>query len=111
MELADISNKRLSQLVHADPSLISRYRNGVRTPISNPELSTQLSEILFSKILSSDKSKELSDLMKCPEDELDEDSFSSWLYDTDEKTTDDSLTAAENFLDIFDSPEFLSWNS
>ncbi|WP_026520673.1 hypothetical protein [Butyrivibrio sp. VCB2001] len=103
MELADISNKRLSQLVHADPSLISRYRNGVRTPISNPELSTQLSEILFSKILSSDKSKELSDLMKCPEDELDEDSFSSWLYDTDEKTTDDSLTAAENFLDIFDS--------
>ncbi|MBO5620837.1 MAG: hypothetical protein J6N21_14925 [Butyrivibrio sp.] len=103
MELSDISNKRLSQLVHADPSLISRYRNGVRTPISNPELSSQISDILYSRIISGNRLKELSALMKCPENEIDEDSFSSWLYYKDGKNSEDASAAAECLLDIFDS--------
>ena len=103
MELSDISNKRLSQLVHADPSLISRYRNGVRTPISNPELSSQISDILYSRIISGNRLKELSALMKCPENEIDEDSFSSWLYYKDGKNSEDASAAAEGLLDIFDS--------
>ena len=103
MELSDISNKRLSQLVHADPSLISRYRNGVRTPLSNPELSSQISDILFSRIISGNRLKELSILMNCPENEIDEDSYSSWLYDKDGRNSEDASAAAENLLDIFDS--------
>ncbi|MBR1669607.1 MAG: hypothetical protein IJ695_02815 [Butyrivibrio sp.] len=103
MELADISNKRLSQLVHADPSLISRYKKGIRTPISNPELSLQISEILFERITSSGKLHELSELMKCPEGEIDEEALGAWLYDTDGRETDEAIAAAETFLDIFDS--------
>ena len=63
MKLADISNKRLSQLVHADPSLISRYKNGIRTPLSNPTLSEQISRILFSRIEAAGKLGELSKVM------------------------------------------------
>ncbi len=101
MLLADLSNVRLSKLVHADASLISRYRSGVRTPVSNSELSVQLSSVLFDRIIKNGKEAELCDLMKIPESELEEELFAYWLYGKDEQ--EDNVQAAETILGIFDS--------
>ncbi len=102
MNLAELSNVRLSQLLHADASLISRYRNGVRTPMANPEFSTLISEILYDRITRNDKTKELSDLLQIPIQEIDDEAFASWLYGKNE-LQDDSIRKAEDFLGCFDS--------
>ena len=103
MKLADISNKRLSQLVHADPSLISRYKNGIRTPLSNPTLSEQISRILFSRIEAAGKLGELSKVMDAAQKNITGELFSRWLNDNGGNSRSENLTAAETFLDIFDS--------
>lgn len=102
MLLADLSNVRLSKLLHADASLISRYRSGVRTPASNSELSLKLSSVLFDRIIKNQKESELCDLMGIPVSDLEEELFSYWLYGIDEP--EDNIRAAENILNFFDSP-------
>ncbi len=104
MNLAEMSNVKLSQMVHADASLISRYRNGIRTPLSNPELSSNICNVLFKIIKKYDLEYELSKIMNIDITELDEDTMYQWLYDNN-KEEDDSAIAAENFLGIFDSCE------
>jgi hypothetical protein len=101
MLLAELSNVRLSKLIHADASLISRYRSGVRTPVSNSELSSQLSSVLFDRIIKSEKEAALCDLMRIPVADLEEELFAYWLYGKDEQ--EDNVQAAENILGIFDS--------
>ncbi len=101
MLLAELSNVRLSKLIHADASLISRYRSGVRTPVSNSELSSQLSSVLFDRIIKGGKETELCELMHIPASELEEETFAIWLYGKDEQ--EDNVQAAENILGIFDS--------
>lgn len=101
MLLADLSNVRLSKLLHADASLISRYRSGVRTPVPNSALSLQLSSVLFDRILKNGKEAELCDLMRIPVGDLEEELFTYWLYGKDEQ--EDNVHAAENILGIFDS--------
>lgn len=101
MLLAELSNVRLSKLIHADASLISRYRSGVRTPVSNSELSSQMCSVLFDHIIKNGKEVELCDLMRIPVADLDEELFSYWLHGKDEQ--EDNVRAAENILGIFDS--------
>jgi transcriptional regulator with XRE-family HTH domain len=101
MLLAELSNVRLSKLVHADASLISRYRSGVRTPVSNSELANQISSVLFDRIIRSGKESELCDLMRIHVSELEDETFTLWLYGTDEQ--EDNVQVAENILGIFDS--------
>ncbi len=101
MLLADLSNVRLSKLIHADASLISRYRSGVRTPVANSELSCQISSVLFDRIIKNEKEAELCDLMRIPVADLEEELFASWLYGKDEQ--EDNIQAAQNILGIFDS--------
>ena len=102
MELSGLSNIRLSRLIHSDPSLISRYRTGVRTPASNPELSRQLGEVLYERIIKKGREEELSRIMKIPVSELDDDVFISWLFNRQDDT-EDSVLAAESLLQSFDS--------
>jgi transcriptional regulator with XRE-family HTH domain len=101
MILAELSNVLLSKLIHADASLISRYRSGVRTPVPNSALSLQLSSVLFDRILKNGKEAELCDLMRIPVGDLEEELFTYWLYGKDEQ--EDNVHAAENILGIFDS--------
>ena len=102
MNLASLSSVRLSQLLHVDASLISRYRSGVRTPEDNPEIVERLSEILLDRIDRTGHMRELSELMRQPEEEIDTAGFSLWLLnqvDLPEQT----IPLAEDLLAFFDS--------
>ena len=101
MLLADLSNVHLSKLIHADASLISRYRSGVRTPVSNTELSSQISSVLFDRIIKNGKETDLCALMGIPVSDLEEDLFAYWLFGNDQQ--EDTVHAAESMLGIFDS--------
>ncbi len=102
MDLAEMSNIRLSQQIHADPSLISRYRNGMRTPQSNPELAERLFSTLLDRIERLEKLSALAELMHLPEDAIDEDAFVDWMYDPQEDSAQ-TYTYAENLLESFDT--------
>ena len=102
MSLSGLSNIRLSRMLHADPSLISRYRSGVRYPKSNSALAENLSNILLQRIIRCEKKDDLAGLMHISPEELDEESFSAWLYN-ETPPQDESIQAAESLFDIFDS--------
>ena len=93
MSLAELSNIRLSQLINVDASLISRYRTGVRTPRANPDMTSNLANVLWNRILKNGKKAELAHMMRFPESETDVSYFLDWLCDFD----------AEDLLDAFDS--------
>ena len=100
MSLSALSNIRLSRMLHADPSLISRYRSGVRSPKSNSALAENLSNILLQRIIRCKKKDDLAGLMHISPEELDEESFSAWLYN-ETPPQDESIQAAESLFDIF----------
>ncbi|MCR4922898.1 MAG: hypothetical protein K5931_02685 [Lachnospiraceae bacterium] len=83
MNIAVLSNVKLSYLINVDPSLISRYRTGERSPKSNPRISGILSQTLYKRIERLDNLEELSKLMQCPVSEVKEESFFNWLYNAD----------------------------
>ena len=102
MELAALSNVRLSRLIHTDASLISRYRKGVRTPHSNPELSGRLCRVLFDQIRKNEKMDALSGYVGVPPAELDTEDLYVWLFEKKEYPEHD-IQLAENLLFTFDS--------
>lgn len=87
MLLADLSNSKLSRLVNTDPSLISRYRSGLRTPKSNPELFEQICMVVFHQITIAGQTDKLAAMIGIPDDDIPMPSdilyqhFHSWLYD------------------------------
>ena len=100
VELTGYSNIRLSQLVNVDSSLISRYRSGLRNPLSNPEIATRILDTLWQNITRNKKTDELAGLMKVPLEDVNEHSFSFWLYDYD--SLQDSYSASvEKLMDAF----------
>ena len=102
MTLTELSNVRLSQLLHADASLISRYRSGMRSPQSNPVIAEQLSHILLDRVLRTGKVQELSEMMKIPASEIDAENFSEWLFRPDE-LPERNMHIAEDMLGFFDT--------
>ena len=102
MDLAEISSIRLSKQIHVDASLISRYRSGVRTPEDNPRIVDRLSEILLNRIRRIGHMRELSELMRLPSEEIDNGSFSVWLFNQNE-LPDLAIPMAESLLASFDS--------
>ncbi len=102
IDLAELSNVRLSQLINVDPSLISRYRSGSRSPRSNPKLAHLLVQTLYQRIVKSGRQNELARLMRFPADELDESRLFDWMLDMD-KVAENSASAAEKLLESFDS--------
>ena len=105
MELAEISNIRLGKLVNTDTSYISRFRNGLRSPKSNPQTMTAICTALLGRIAEQNKMKQLFALMKTEFDNAaDEEEvftlFHEWLYDTG-KT--DSSSVIEKLLENIDT--------
>ncbi|MBR1693686.1 MAG: hypothetical protein IJ711_13085 [Lachnospiraceae bacterium] len=105
MNLAELSNIRLARLVNVDASLISRFRNGLRIPKSNPALIHLISETCFVRICDQGHLGKLAALMGVTDDMLEnsEDGlewFSSWLCDFN---PEDGSIAVEELLDRIDS--------
>ncbi len=97
MEISEMSNIALSRKTHVDPSLISRYRSGLRSPASNPDIAEHLSSVLLKNISESGKIKSLSHLMNVPPQSIDEEAFSEWLC-ASEYNNDAALVATEKLL-------------
>ena len=90
MDLADISNIRLSKLVYADASLISRYRRSVRRPKSGSNMARRISRVLWERLERAGRIPELCELMKTSE--ADEQTFYTWLYESKKQDQPDLIT-------------------
>ena len=101
MGLADLSNVRFGRLLDLDASYISRFRNGFRSPRSNPELMDTICSVLLERLLRQDKLPGLAELMGISSDALkDPDGafmlFRWWLYEQEEE---DNSPVIERLLD------------
>lgn len=112
MELGELSNVRFGKLLSLDASYISRFRNGFRSPRSNPELMDTICSVLLDRILRQDKLEGLSVLMGISPDALrDPDGafmlFRWWLY---EQLEEDGSPVIERLLDNIEafSPDDIS---
>ena len=101
MDLAKLSNLRFSQIAHVDPSVVSRYRNGIHSPRRNSDMALHFSMTLWNRINDLDRIPALSELTGISEGSLTESLFYNWLYDTDDFISDDSNT--EKLLSAFAS--------
>ena len=50
LDLAKFSNVRFGKLINIDPSYISRFCNGLRTPVSNCKLTKEMCHVLYSRL-------------------------------------------------------------
>ena len=88
MQLAEISNTHLGRLLSLDPSYISRFRSGMRSPKSNQHIMNGMAATLLARVNERGRLKELRELMKYPgklPEESDKlyDLFYTWLYGDD----------------------------
>ena len=81
MAVAGISNIRLARALNVDPSHISRFRNGQRTPKSNPKLVIAICDVILERCANEGKLSELSKLTGIAESELSREEFQAWLCD------------------------------
>ncbi len=102
MTMAGISNIRLSQIIHVDPSLISRYRSGSRIPKADTDTSAQLSRALYDLLQKAGRLERLSTVMQYDGDTPDEAAFFKWLF-SDNSFREHDLNSAREILSIFDA--------
>lgn len=98
MNLTGISNIRLSQLVYADASLISRYRSHQRRPKSGSDMAMRICRVLWERIEKAGRISELCELMMCPE--TDQERFSAWLLENSEPLHSEKITV-ESLISLF----------
>lgn len=101
MELAELSNVRFGQLLNLDPSYISRFRNGQRSPESNPQMIDDICAVLLKRLTEQNKLAEFAALAEAPKGkpEDEEEAFfllRDWLFDTGRDLT---VPAIEKLLD------------
>lgn len=113
IELLGISNARLARQLSVDPSLISRFRSGVRSPRSNPQLSAALCAALLKQAEKQNKTGGLQKLIGFSEPGEQETEnlahiFREWLLSTDKyrptSAVDRLLGAIDNFSPDFGPP-------
>lgn len=85
MELIGLSNSRLGKLLHVDPSYISRFRSGLRSPVANPRMADKLCWILLEITAEQNKLPQLAALMQVPGTVIEVEDpalrlFRSWLF-------------------------------
>ncbi len=85
MELIGLSNSRLGKLLHVDPSYISRFRSGLRSPVANPRMADKLCWILLEMTAEQNKLPQLAALMQVPGTVIEAEGpalrlFRSWLF-------------------------------
>ncbi len=100
MDLADISNIRLSKLVYADASLISRYRRSERRPKSGSNMARRISRVLWERLERAGRIPELCELMKTSE--ADEQAFYAWLFEN-EKQAQPAMITPEKILTLLNT--------
>ncbi|MBQ3518943.1 MAG: helix-turn-helix transcriptional regulator [Clostridia bacterium] len=64
-QVLDLSNVRLSKLMNVDASLISRFRNGKRSPQKNTEFMQLLCEVLTERMHAAQAYEEIAELVGC----------------------------------------------
>ena len=102
MTMASISNMRLSQIIHVDPSLISRYRSGSRVPKADTDTAAQISRAVYDLLQKSGRLDRLSSIIQFDGKTPDEHSFFNWLF-SDNSYREQDLNSAREILSIFDA--------
>lgn len=102
MNLTKTTGNRLSRLLNLDASLVSRYRSGTRTPKKNPETAALLSDILWNRVMQTNRLTQLSEIMQLPAEMIDDKMFLRWLCDFDVQRSG-SISAAEKLLEAFNA--------
>lgn len=103
MRQIPISNSELSNLLHIDASLISRYRNGERNPSNKgpSNIASALVDMLYERILNSNSLEIIAKHINIDINEFDKDAFAFWLLKTNEERT--NIAFVENLLKQYDS--------
>lgn len=110
MRLAELSNVRFGKMINLDASYISRFRSGLRSPRSNPEVVKSICTVLFNRLYAQERLERLSQMMGQP---LPEDSqeayqaFSNWLCDFSPEKRSQDIEGLLETIDTY-SPEELS---
>ena len=91
LELAEFSNVRFGKLLNIDPSYISRFRNGLRTPVSNSKLTEEMCRVLYSRFKEQNRLSNLARLMNISPDNLLDDTnwekeLYAWLFLSEDST-------------------------
>ena len=95
MELTGLSNIRMGKLLNIDPSYISRFRSGLRSPKANPKMMSDICVTLTERAASHGKLSALarltgSEAESTADCESISDSVYEWLY-SDERTDETPL--------------------
>lgn len=91
LDLAEFSNVRFGKLLNIDPSYISRFRNGLRTPVSNSKLTEEMCRVLYSRLKELKYLSRLAGLMNVSQENLSNDTdwekeLYSWLFLSEDNT-------------------------
>ena len=91
LDLAEFSNVRFGKLLSIDPSYISRFRNGLRTPVSNSKLTEKMCRVLYSRLKDQKRLSNLARLMNISHENLHNDTdlekeLYSWLFLSEDNT-------------------------
>lgn len=105
INIADISNIRLSKMLHIDPSSISRFKKGLRIPKANKKLTDDICNVLFNRVWELGRISELLKLAGIPaqlsaDKEECYERFCGWLCDFE---AEDTSSFVENLLDNISS--------
>ena len=95
MTLLKLPNGQMASMLNVDKSLISRYRNGIYSPYGNKDLTEKLTSSILSYAAKAGKLEDLIEMCHIPEEMLDVDTLSEWLY---ESTENDEASLARLLL-------------
>ena len=106
LDLAEFSNVRFGKLLSIDPSYISRFRNGLRTPISNRKLTEKMCRVLFSRLKEQGRLSNLASLMNISPENLHNDDdwekeLYSWLFLSEDNTVPSFVVGMVNQIGSF----------
>ncbi len=101
MELTGLSNIRLGRLLSLDPSYISRFRGGFRSPTANSQMTNDLCAIILSRAADRDAMPAMAKLLGVAPAELEDreiafDMLYRWLYNAERA---DSAPFVEGLID------------
>lgn len=104
MDMLELSNTRLARAVNVDPSLISRFRNGLHSPGETRPSREGLAAFLLERIRQQNLVEELASLRRITPGHLAGveglSLFSDWLY---ENAPEQGATAIDQLLESLDS--------
>lgn len=105
MRLLNLRNARLARDINVDNSLISRFRNGLRSPRNNRSMSEQLVKALIHRAHEQNQAEELASMSHVPIELFTAEPegirlFANWLFDAGHKS---EVAMVDNLLESIDS--------